>query len=85
MFFKSNTTVGFLETALMAKVGNFESNHDIRRLWVFLILVNLILIIKLLVSALIKDKPDWVEKEEKRQNNEERQALQYHYILVNIY
>ena len=45
---------------------------NISRLWVFVIVVHVILILKYLAQAIIQDKPGWVQKEEEKEEyNEE--------------
>ncbi len=53
-----------------------DTYHDlvtnISRLWVFVIVVHVILILKYLAQAIIQDRPGWVQKEEEKEEyNEE--------------
>ena len=50
--------------------------RDVRRLWVFLIVVYIILILKLLARAFIQDKPQWVVNEEEKQKNLDKNEIE---------
>jgi len=76
LFFRSEASAGFFEDALGDIVPGKNIYQDIRRLWVFLIVVYVILILKLLVRAFIYDKPQWVLEEIEKQKNEEKLALE---------
>lgn len=53
-----------------------DPSKDIDRLWVFVIVVHIILVVKFLVIALVPDKPKWVLKREEKQQHEEDQAME---------
>ena len=48
-----------------------DTYHDLitnmARLWIFVIVVHVILILKYLAQAIIKDRPGWVQKEEEKE------------------
>lgn len=75
LFFKSTSTIQVFEDGIMDPVYSKSSSTDIRRLWLFIIAVHIILILKYIVSSFIPDKPQWVLENEKKQNAIERLAI----------
>jgi len=76
LFFRSEASANFFEDWLGDMIPGRTIHTDIRRLWVFIIVVYVILVLKLLVRAFIDDKPKWVLEELEKHNNEEKQALE---------
>jgi len=75
LFFRSTTSFDVFEDALMDDTPGENIYHDVRRLWVFLIIVYVILVLKLLARAFIQDKPQWVINEEEKLKNLEKPEI----------
>jgi len=75
LFFRSTTSFDAFEDLMMEDTGK-TIYRDIRRLWVFLIFVYVILVLKLLARAFIQDKPEWVVNEEEKLKNLDKPEIE---------
>jgi len=78
LFFNLDFTLDFIENVF--KDNSDASNYDdpdfnIRRLWVFVIVVHIILVLKYIFRGFINDRPEWVAKQEEKQEFDEEVAL----------
>jgi len=79
LFFRATTSFDWFEDVLMDDIPNKTIYRDVRRLWTFLIVVYIILILKLLARYFIHDKPQWVTNEEEKQKNIDKNELETDY------
>jgi len=75
LFFNLDFTIDFLENLFDSDHEYEDPDFNIKRLWVFVIVVHVILVLKYIVRAFINDRPDWVVKQEEKQEFDEEIAL----------
>lgn len=81
LFFRLDTSLGNLEEIFEqdgddSQMIGVPYNENINRLWVFVLVVHIILILKFFIIGFVADKPKWVINQEEKQRFEEEQALE---------